>query len=118
MKNYTFNIEDKIVDKFRLFVGLRDVEEDKKILEKVSGLCFDEAVSFLLKNISDMQVTKLLNELDKIDRKNLNDYRVQKRYTKVFLKYMRDIDNYSFKFDKRINYFINQLVYKAVKEKN
>jgi len=98
-------IENKIKKIFRLFDGERNLKEDKKLYKKLINLCFDEVIAFLEDNLSENEKENLLIELDKKSGKE------------VISKYLQKIPDYKFKLDKRLDYFLNNLLYLAIKEK-
>ena len=99
-------LDEAIKSKFRLFSGVRSQEEDQKIYDKVNDLCFDEMTSFLSENLNAEDQTKLLTELDS---QNTDDDK-----TKVLQSYLSKIENYRFKLDKRLDYFLNNLLLSSV----
>ncbi len=100
------DIDEKIKNKFKLFSGLRSEEEDQKIYDKVYELCFDEMVQFLFENLSTAEKDELIGKLEKKGKE-----------TEILLKYLSQIENYRFKLDKRLDYFLNNLLYSSLKNK-
>lgn len=101
-----FDFDEKIKNKFKLFQGLRSQEEDQKIYDKVYELCFEEIVRFLFEKLSTAEKDKLIVELEKKGKE-----------TEILLKYLSQIENYRFKLDKRLDYFLNNLLYSSLKNK-
>jgi len=99
------NIDYKIKKTFRLFDGKRNIKEDKKLYQKLIDLCFDEVIAFLEDNLSENAKENLVKELD-------NNGGIE-----VLLKYLQKIPNFKFKLDKRLDYFLNNLLYLTIKDK-
>lgn len=134
------NLEQKIIKKFKLFQGLRPEAEEQKIFAKVYNLCFDEMVLFLCQHLSQKDQESLTRELESAEHlpggdaptNHLpggvapaahlegEDRQNQKNLTPagaVLVKYLESIENSRFKLDKRLDYFLNNLLYQAVENK-
>jgi len=106
--------DKKIKKTFRLFQGLRPEKEDKKIYDKVYDLCFQETIAFIEENLDPSRQAFLTAELEKIDEKKLKkEERAQQALEAVF-KYLTAVPHYRFRLNKRLDYFLNQLLYKAL----
>lgn len=116
MANYTFDIDEKIKNKFRLYAGDRSLAEDQKICEKVLDLCFDELISFLQDNLDKEQIDSLNKKLGSLSNEDLSKDKKDDKITQVLFEYAQKIDNFRFKWDKRLDYFLNQLVYSSIKK--
>jgi hypothetical protein len=101
-------LDEKIKSKFKLFTGVRSYEEDQKIYDKVWELCFDELTGFIEDNLNESEQKKMLEEIKG---------REEDKAQEVLLTYLSQIDNYRFKLDKRLDYFLTNLLYSAVKNK-
>ena len=100
------DIDEKIKHKFKLFQGLRSQEDDQKIYDKIYDLCFDEMVGFLFENLSPAKRDEFSKDIENTGKK-----------TEILLKYLSQIENYRFKLDKRLDYFLNNLLYSSLKNK-
>ena len=117
------DLDTKIKKKFRLFEGLRSEEEDQKIFERVYELLFDEVVMFLEEKLEEKDKISLIKELEASalpsgDKQAQQDSGNFKNAEAILIKYLSKIENYRFKLDKRLDYFLNNLVYQAIKNKN
>ncbi len=108
---------DKRIKKtFRLFQGLRSEKEDKKIYDKVYDLCFQETIAFLEESLDPSRQAFLIAELEKIDKKSLKKEEKAQQALEIVFKYLTAIPHYRFHFNKRLDYFLNQLFYDALKK--
>ena len=99
-------VEELIKKKFKLFKGLRSKEEDRKILEKLMDLCFDEIMLFLSENLSETQKKSLKKELESqtsIDEK-INS----------LTKHLTSTQNFDKRIIGRIDGFLNNLLYSSL----
>lgn len=130
------NIDVKIIKKFSLFEGKRSLEEDQKIFNKIYSLCFDEMVRFLLENLSEDDLQDLNNELNYVKAtshqefilepsgiQTRNQILVGEKHSSsttetvvLIIKYLSKIENSSFRFEKRLDYLINSLLYLSLKK--
>lgn len=115
MNNTYTSIEQKIKDRFQLFVGKRPHKEDQEIWEKVFDLCFAELIAFLEDNLNESQKKSFTGKLDALAAKGLSQDKHQDAAINLILKYLTQIPNHRFKLDKRLNYFLNNLVYSSLK---
>lgn len=107
--------DKKIKKTFRLFQGLRPEKEDKKIYDKVSDLCFQETIAFLEESLDFSRQAFLTAELEKIDEKKLKKEEKSQQALETIFKYLTAIPHYRFRLNKRLDYFLNQLLYDALK---
>jgi hypothetical protein len=114
MNKYKFSIDKKIIDKFRLFTGVRDVEEDKKIYNKVLDASFNELITFFEDNLDSVQIEKLTSQLKTLPKSDLPEDEKNEKTTQLLVEYAQKIENFRFKWDKRLDYFLNQLVYSSI----
>lgn len=105
----TFDLDEKIKKNFRLFTGVRPQEEDKRIYEKVYDLCFDEMIKFLYENLSKEDQNELT--------KNLESQKDLDKKAEVLSKALLKIEDSGFRLEKRIDYFLNSLLYQTLKQK-
>ena len=110
MPNNFVYLDSKIKARFKLFSGVRPTEEDQKIYDKVSDLCFDEMALFLGENLQASEQDQLTAELDK----QAND----ENKTKVLVNYLSKIENYRFKLDHRLDSFLNNLLFSSLSALN
>jgi hypothetical protein len=110
-----FDLDNKITKTFKLFSGLRSTEEDQKIFDRVYELCFEEIVKFLYENLSKDEQTKLILEIKRnSEKERLSKKQIADINYKTLLNYLVKIENYRFKLDKRLDYFINNLLYSSL----
>ena len=106
MDDSTSYLDAKINEKFRLFRGLRSQEEDQKILDKVMNLCFDEMTAFLGENLNDEDQNSLLVDMDSQSEDEAE--------IKTLQNYLAKIENYRFRLDKRLDYFLDNLLLNSI----
>ena len=115
MNKNNFDLDNKIKKTFQLFSGVRNPEEDQKIFDRVYELCFEEMVKFIYENISTKKQAKLETELDQISEKaGLTKNEAADVNYKTIFSYLVEIENYRFKLDKRLDYYINNLLYSSL----
>jgi len=115
------DIDWKIRESFRLFQNLRPEAEDQKIYEKVYALCLEEIVAFLADNLSQSKQQALLSELDRLQKSQTKkgsqmDSSSQQQLTAILTRYLKTIDQHRFKLDKRLKYFIDNLLLNSLKK--
>ncbi|GIW67017.1 MAG: hypothetical protein KatS3mg095_0915 [Candidatus Parcubacteria bacterium] len=101
MKNRNF-VEEEIIKKFKLFKGLRSIDEDEKILNKVYQLCLNEMLYFLEEIISSEEKEKIIQDI--YSDKELAD---------VFLRYLKDEFNL-WRLKIRISKFLDNLLFELI----
>lgn len=100
------------------------MEEDQKIYDKVCSLVFDEMLKFLEENLSKEYLEKLIEELDEHSQPRpfdpssdaFSDSERERKQTEILLKYLNLIKDYRLKLDKRLKYFVNNLLYTSLKK--
>jgi hypothetical protein len=112
------DLDKKIKKKFRLFEGIRSEDEDKKIYDKIYELCFDEMVLFLTENLESDELKKFEKELKHLrgGRTDSSDGGQENEVIALLLNNLRKIDNYRFRLDKRLDYFLNNLLISSLKK--
>jgi hypothetical protein len=105
----TYNLNNSIKEKFKLYTGLRDEREDNKILKRVTELSFYEAASFLEENINSISSNIALEQAKKGNYKEAFE---------ELLSNLKSDKELSFRLTKRLEYFLNNLVYQTINNKH
>ncbi len=100
----------KVKSKFQLFQGVRSQEEDQKIYDKVMDLISDESTKFIIENLTEEDLSKMEGELKSAD--------TEENRLNIMTTYFAKVDNYSFRFNQRVNGFLDNLVTSSIKNLN
>ncbi len=100
----------KVKSKFNLFKGARPQEEDQKIYDKLMDLISDESTKFMIENLTEEELNKMDEELKSTDN--------EESRLNIMATYFSKVDNYSFRFNQRIDGFLNNLLTSSIKNLN
>lgn len=103
-----YGIDRQIKEKFRLFSGLRDEREDRKILERVKLAVSAELMIFLEENLSQ----DFFREMNK----KLTSVREALGAVKIFERYFEHVSDGNRRWETRQKDFLNNLVYDTLYE--
>lgn len=114
MKSKPFNLKNKIIRTFSLFEGKRKPEENRRILNKVYLLCLDEMAQYLEESLPSDQKQNLTRQIESLKD---NDYENFAHIIAEIDQKLKKIEDAKFKLIRRLNAFINNLHYQALKKK-
>lgn len=101
------DLEQKIIERFRLFQGLRSLQQDNEILELLVGSCLDETIRFLEQETSLEEQNILLEKLNSIEHSSGSFYAHNKEVIRVFSESLQKVPALRFRLEKRLEAFLN-----------
>lgn len=107
------NIDMLIKSRYRLFQGIRSLEEDGKMYEKIYALCLPEITGFIEENLDEDRVMALVFQIESMEKKDQTDQKV----VEVLLEAIEEIPDYRFRLYHRLEYFLDDLLLNSVKLK-
>lgn len=108
------DIDSKIKTAFKLFQGIRDGDEDRKIYDQIYSLCLDETINFLEENLDLSRKNLFIDNLKRLEKENNV---TQQRLIELTFLYLQSIPHYRFRLNERLDAYLNNLLYRSAKER-
>lgn len=107
------SLDELIKTRSKLFQGVRSVEEDNKLYERVYELCLDEIINFIEENLDEKKVSDLSSQIESMNGKEGADQKI----AEIILKAVEEVPDYRFRLYHRLEYFLDKLLVNSLKKK-